>query len=280
MDFPETASAGPTDQKPPRPRRWIPLSLRMFLAILLGLSSITVWFAVKGYVQHQIVRRIVAAGGHVEYGGQYHLNGRLKLRGTPRGPAWLRGVIGDDFLDSPTSVAFYGRNRSVRGEDIIPDIVQLPSLKAISINGIRLTQQDLDRLSVLKGVHTLHFSEGSLDDLDLEALKRLKLTWLGLPRSRISDKGMRSLKDIRSLRYLDLTRSRVSDRSIEYLAELSNLRTLIVCRTKISREGVALLESRLPDCHIEWEMPTNERDTSRQQDRVNIRRPSRPIDGY
>jgi hypothetical protein len=250
----------PTTGNPPRPRRRIPLSLRMFLLILLGLSTYGVWFAADRYRESKAVQRIISKGGFVDYGGLYDDNGRLKVAGTPRGPAWLRRIIGNNVLDTPTSVHFDGDTNSKRGADIVSadlvsDIVQLRSLKAVSISGIHLSEKDLECLCELKEVHSLFLGEKTLDDIDLDALKGLPLRWLALPRTRISDKGLLSLRDMDSLRYFDLTRTRISDKGIGALEGMSNLRTLSVRRTKVSREGATLLQSKLRDCNIEWEPP-------------------------
>jgi hypothetical protein len=253
MATPANLTLDPTTDKPPRRRRWIPLSLRMFLVVLLGLSVFTVWFAENRYQQFKAVKQIISKGGSVEYAGEFDANGRLKVRGVPRGPKWLRGVIGNDILDTPTSVHFNGGPDSGRGAEIVSDIVQLRSLKAVSISGIHLSRRDLECLCELKDLHSLYLGEKTLDDLDLDALKGLPLRWLALPRTRISDKGLASLRDMDSLRYLDLTRTRISDRGIVALEGLSNLRSLTLRRTKVTREGTAILQSKLRDCDIRWE---------------------------
>jgi hypothetical protein len=43
--------------KPPGPRRWIPVSLRIFVAILVVLGAVSgLWVAVAAYRQHVAIR--------------------------------------------------------------------------------------------------------------------------------------------------------------------------------------------------------------------------------
>ena len=50
--------------KPPRPRRWIPLSLRMFLAllVLLGGGS-ALWIGIPAYQQHRAIHELKQVPG-------------------------------------------------------------------------------------------------------------------------------------------------------------------------------------------------------------------------
>jgi hypothetical protein len=58
------AFSDPTLSKPPRPRRWIPLSLRMYLAVLVavGVASIAC-VAVPIYRQHVAIQEIERLSG-------------------------------------------------------------------------------------------------------------------------------------------------------------------------------------------------------------------------
>jgi hypothetical protein len=85
MVFTANPSADPTTVNPPRPRRWIPLSLRMFVAILvlLGAGS-ALWIGVPAYRQQTAIREIERVGG--------------KVVTRPRGPNWLRTWVGDERM--------------------------------------------------------------------------------------------------------------------------------------------------------------------------------------
>src|SRR5437899_2297141 len=64
MATPELFHANPTADRPPCRRRWIPLSLRVFVVILLllGVGS-ALWIGVPAYCQQVAIREIERAGG-------------------------------------------------------------------------------------------------------------------------------------------------------------------------------------------------------------------------
>src|SRR5579872_2579115 len=84
-------SADPTTGKPPRPRRWIPLTLRMYVMMLgvLGVGSV-LWFGFRSYRQFSMIERLERID-LVE--GRPQKPGFVGL--APNGPGWLRSQIGD-----------------------------------------------------------------------------------------------------------------------------------------------------------------------------------------
>src|SRR5438045_2667946 len=74
-----------TSEKPPRRRRWIPLSLKGFVAILLlvGVGG-PLWIGLRGWRQQVAINEIERVGGEIET--------------LPRGPEWLRAAVGESFL--------------------------------------------------------------------------------------------------------------------------------------------------------------------------------------
>jgi hypothetical protein len=247
----------PVADRPPRRKRWIPVSLRLWLVILVVLTSAAAWIVYRGVRQAVIVRRIHEAGGQVDYYGQFDGYGNWIAGAQPRGPAWLRKRIGNDFFDEPFSVRV---NHANTGEpvpeavrNVVPQIARLPRLRSLSVDGVRLTEADLVAISKLSKLQNLFLEQGTLDDIELEPLRELQLECLGLQRTRISDKGLQTISQMRSLRYLDLTRTRVTDAGVLSLVELSNLQTLRVNRSKVTLAGAKQLKAGLPRCLIIWE---------------------------
>src|SRR5437868_2248538 len=85
MSSPAKPISDPTTGKPPRPRRWIPVSLGMFVALLLvvGVAS-GLWIGVPAYRQLAIIQEIEGLGGTVDC--------------VPIGPKWLRRWVGDENM--------------------------------------------------------------------------------------------------------------------------------------------------------------------------------------
>src|SRR5579872_1327739 len=78
-------SHDPTAAKPPRAKRWIPISLRMFLVMLavVGVAGV-LGVGLPAYRQHVAIRDIEQVDG--------------SMRSDPVGPAWLRSWVGDERM--------------------------------------------------------------------------------------------------------------------------------------------------------------------------------------
>src|SRR5579872_301086 len=110
------SAAASTNDKPPRRRRWMPLSLRLFVVILLLLGSgstlaLTIWIP---YFRQQQVSREINRWGI----GQYY---------APRsgGPDWLRRLLGNDRIEK---IEAFGRVKGVMFEGLRFDDTKLAYL--------------------------------------------------------------------------------------------------------------------------------------------------------
>src|SRR4051812_23191660 len=128
-----------TADKPPRPRRWIPLSLRMFVAILVLLgvgSTLLTWVSYRREQQmyrreQQVIREIKSWGGYV---------------GTVAGgSAWLRQLAGKDSLI---------------------DVTAFERISFILVDGKALTDAGLARfqLSTLTNLDGVSFDQTAVTD--------------------------------------------------------------------------------------------------------------------
>lgn len=82
--------------KPPPPKRWIPLSLRMFVTMLLcvGIGG-PVWIGIRLWRQDETIRKLRKGGWEV--------------RTSDTGPTWLRSRLSEDlrrYLQSVDWLAF------------------------------------------------------------------------------------------------------------------------------------------------------------------------------
>jgi hypothetical protein len=66
MVAPETRNPVPAKDKPPHPRRWIPVSVRFLVLFLpfLGIVGFT-WIAIRGYTNAVLINEIERLGGEV-----------------------------------------------------------------------------------------------------------------------------------------------------------------------------------------------------------------------
>jgi hypothetical protein len=170
-----TASAVP-DPLITKPRRWIPVSLKIFVAMLSVLGAASAWIGVPAYRQHSAVQEIKRLGGRVHF-----------LSDT-RPPTWLEQRVGTDWT------RFF--------DEVI----------AVNLEGTQVTDSDLNGMNWPMTVWWLDLSSTRITDATLVHVARLrKLRHLGLHHTRVTDSGLACLKELPNLRSLLIRKSRVTD---------------------------------------------------------------------
>jgi Leucine-rich repeat (LRR) protein len=192
----------PTTDKPPRPRRWIPLSLRIFVAILVLLGAESAYrFGMPIYRQHAAIRAIDRVEG--------------VCRTRDGGPTWLRRWIG---------------NERMRIFD---------ELDVVNLDGTSVTDGDLAKLDGLPGLLSLNLGNTQVTDAGLVYVQNLTaLTELSLARTKITDAGLVHLAGLRELRILSLDRTRISDDGLVHLKDLSDLQDVSFTGTRVTEAGL------------------------------------------
>jgi hypothetical protein len=142
-------NSDPTTENPPRPRRWIPLSLRMFLAMLLLLGIGALWLGARGYRQMVAIREIEQAGGEV-----------ATQKG---GPQWLRARVGDEWMRALEKVEYVDFVGSQEALASLPRLREFTQLQTLRLDHTRVTDAELVNLRGLTKLTRLLFgpSQGS-----------------------------------------------------------------------------------------------------------------------
>lgn len=253
--------------KPRRPG--LQFNLRSLMIAILVVGSCLGMLGAK-IDRKQKERRTVAAieglDGSVRYDWQDEDG-----NGTPPGPEWLTGFVGDDFFARVEFMAFDRQDRQVSDDDLIAlELEALTDLKGIDIASDRVTDVGLARLTEMTELQSLslrgvwrrdcitnagikylskmrrleRFNIGSeeLTDAclpDLAQIGTLKELALG---GEISDNGLRCIARMRSLEALFLSSGAVTDKGLLHLVELKSLRQLTLSRAnKVTDAGVAQL---------------------------------------
>ncbi len=130
-------------------RRHLTFSLRTSFVVLTALA---VWLGVvvnRAREQREAVKAIEELGGIVTYDWQLRILvvGRPQVLGRPGGPAWLRGIIGNDFFQTVESVTFPYMPDSTQADILrtIPHLQRLGGLKNIWVTGSN-SQDTADKL--------------------------------------------------------------------------------------------------------------------------------------
>jgi hypothetical protein len=190
--------------KPPRPKRWIPLSLRLFFGIHLSLGiGGALWLGISAYRQHAALRGI----------GINRFNVGIDLQRV--GPDWLRQWIGNERLQLFDKVV------------------------GVRLADDRITDADLAHLKGLPDLQTLYLTGTSVTDEGLSELQGLsKLRTLSLDGTQFTDEGLKPLGRLKNLEYLNLKDSQVTDLGLVHLKELANLKCLQVFPRPLTKAGV------------------------------------------
>jgi hypothetical protein len=188
----------------------------MLLVLVLVLGCYFGWIAHKARTQRQAVARIKHLGGWVIYDFQ-EVRGVPRPYGEPRGPIWLRRLIGDELFQ---------------------EVVR------VQLNGLDLHGVDLTFLGDFPELETLNLICTDIGDAGLAQLRRLKLKRLRvlvLSDTGISDSGLACLADFDRLESLDVSYDPVTDAGLQVLRRLENLGELGLHCTPIEGPGLAYL---------------------------------------
>ena len=162
-------------------------SLRTLFVFMVLCAIACSWLAVKLQrfrKQDEVVKAIIEAAEMVDI--QYEQYERIARPGsTPErvGSAWMRKLLGDDYLAKR----------------------KWTNLKRLHVTGTGVTDASLKHLKALTKLEALGLTGTQVTDDGQEHLKVLtKLEVLGLAGTQITDAGLEHLRGLRNLRYLYL----------------------------------------------------------------------------
>ena len=209
----------------PKHRR-LRYSLRTMLVVVLVLSVWLGWMANRAAKQRRAVDEIRELGGQVYYDYERDENdAEIRIpRPVPPGPAWLRKLVGTDWLADVIVV----RLRDVTDKELAL-LEDLPGLKRLFIRGRNVTDAGLAHL-------------GTLDKLD----------YLEVEKFDISDDGLQQLSGLKNLEFLVLRDIGVTDAGLDHLESLSGLERLYLERTQVTAEGVNRIGQAMPDVRVDF----------------------------
>ena len=260
MAAPTTPISGPATDKPPRPRRWVPLSLRVFVSMLLLLGVASAWLGVRGHEQLSVIREIERQGGTVE--------------SEPVGPKWLYELVGDENMRmfdeivevrlsvqaTDATLCQMGRLTSLTLVTLVNSpatdvglrhLKGMANLEWLLLSNTRVTDAGLANLEGLTNLKELWLSNTKVTDAGLVHLKGLtSLETLLLITTPVKDDGLANLKGLKNLKVLDIDDTQVTDAGLKYLKGMTNLRVLCLKYTQVTDAGVAELQRELPGLTI------------------------------
>jgi hypothetical protein len=167
------------------------------LLVSLALSWLASEIA-RAQAQRSAIEAIREFGGDTKY--DYEYTGSWKFvtaHPKPRGPAWLRNLLGGDFFDD---VVFADLRISetcvIPGDEAVKHIAKLPALQELDLSFTEVTDAGLRHIS------------------KLDRLQRLELAY-----TDVSDAGVEHLRSLGGLKDLWITRTKITEEGVEQLQE-------------------------------------------------------------
>ncbi len=209
---------------PPR-RRWLRLSLRALMILIVAVAIPVGWVAHTIRTQREAIAAVRAAGGKITFDYQEEVVGKtarggLIKRREPAAPAWLRRWVGDELFQSVYSVTF-------------PKRVAPADLAALA---------RFDRLEIF----VLADSTGVGDGLRFLAGRR-HLRMVRLTGPGVTDAGLAVIARLPSIQMLTLNGSEATDAGFAQLKALGNVTSLdLIQCPNLTDAGAAAAVAGMP----------------------------------
>jgi Leucine rich repeat len=217
--------------QPPRSRRWIPLSLRLFVAMMaLMFVGGALWVGVAMYREQVTVAEIERVGGLVEF--------------TNGGPDWLRRQIGNQRMKPFDNVCTVQLVKKDGVDSILPQLNRLPKLRRLNIALSDVSDAGMSHVAALSTLENLDIHHTRITDKGVGYLEGLpNLQVLDLRWTLVTDTGLARLKGIPKLRDLDLGNTKLTDAAIPEIVRIPNLQRINLGATGITDAALGQLKN-------------------------------------
>jgi hypothetical protein len=220
--------------------------------MLVAIAVLGIWLGVianRANRQRRAVEAIKKAGGTVYYDYQNTIGFRVEDDAPPPGPAWLRNLVGIDYLATTVGVTI---NTDI-ADDRFEVMDELPKLKTAFLSGKGVTDLTLAHLTGVQHLLGLYIFESSMTDSGWENLERMThLTDLLLQGSNVNDATLSHIKGFTDLRTVSLVNSQITDAGLKQLKSLRQLERLVLNGNgNLTEDGKQELRRSLPQLDID-----------------------------
>ena len=250
-----------SDARAPKPRPWrYRVSLRALMTLILVVAAALGWRVNRAHTQARAVARVKQAGGLVVYDYQFDGTYLYKNNPSPRVPAWLRRMVGNEHFQEVTKVSFYDKTATdaalaaVGDFDhliaiIINDASEVTDTGLAHLAGLpRLQEMEIWGLSGITDTGLSHLAElRNLQKLELNGLAFLQRRERWKPPA-ITDAGLSHLAGVRCLQEVELRNlPLITDAGLAHLAGMPGLRRMSLSLDGITDAGLLTHLSRLTE---------------------------------
>jgi hypothetical protein len=222
----------PATDKPTWRRRWIPVSLKLFVVIMAGLGIGGLWIGVPAFRRAMLIRGIQQSGGVV-------------LTYPSQGPTWLQRWLGGERIMWFQDAEFVGLDPSST-DATLGRLEILARLQRLDLRGTQVTDAGLAHLKSFDRLTDLALADTGVTDEGLAHLKAMtNLERLSLG-TRVTNAGLRHLAGQRNLRYLRLKGTQVTDLGLRELHGLKLVSVWLNDNLQITEAGIDELKSAIP----------------------------------
>jgi hypothetical protein len=189
---------------------------------------------------------------------------------SPRGPEWLRNIIGDGLFDKPTCVFFLANFDDTIPEEVLLAMSQLDSLEWISFRRtpgivesqlsyvlpltrlerlevpLLIADDDIVRLGVLSHLTSLELAGPQITARGVAALKVFKKLDCLYVGTSLDDRAVAALSSLSTLKTLRFNAEHTSDQGFLNLCKLTHLTELTLLDPAVSMKAVERLKAAIP----------------------------------
>ncbi|MBI3862241.1 MAG: hypothetical protein HY290_10135 [Planctomycetia bacterium] len=226
--------------RPPRARLWIPVSVRLFVAVLAlaGLGR-AFGFGLHAYRQQAAIREVDRLGG--------------KTLSVNRAPSWLKKWLSEGELrvfDEIQGVHFQDRRNPPIDDAGLAGLTKrlgrLKSVTYVTLDASRLTGAGIQCLAEIGNVERVYLSQiGARPTAPGFDFYRPAELSVDLYKDRFSDADLARIQSFQKLKYLWIGPSDVTDAGLAHLENIVGLEGLFIHDSKVTGQGLLAL-SRLP----------------------------------
>ncbi|TFL16865.1 leucine-rich repeat domain-containing protein [Jannaschia formosa] len=124
-------------------------------------------------------------------------------------------------------------------DSLPPEIADLTNLQLLDLNGTRINDAGLRRITGLTALQILVLDNTQITDAGLSHIANLTaLGYLVLNNTQITDAGLSHIAGLTALRHLDLANTHIADRGLFHIAGLTTLQGLYLNNTQITDLGL------------------------------------------
>ena len=268
MDIDQIMITSHDSPSPPR-RRFLHLSVRALMVVVLVLAVGLGWIANRSHPRRVAVAKIREAGGSVKFDYEFANSKPIKGGASPY-PNWARKALGDESFHNIVQASLpLAKHDAKESKDLMAALARLDRLETLYISDLPRDGGGLAPLAGLTRMKTLTLARSSyVTDDDLAHLARMddlehffvewgdpitgrglahlatdhpRLVSLNLARSAIADDDLVALAKFPNLELLNLGQTAISDAGLVHLRGLSKLAHLYLPSTRITGAGLASL---------------------------------------